>query len=208
MKEKTEIYANNIIRTLFLLKLHESATIFQLTETMNILIKRINKNETAEQAEKQKQIIDDIAKRCVIFLVTMVDDSKNTTLIINLVNFVFSFSITEEDALMQQIFSEIAIIHLSRNIPIKEFKNIDEQVIKILDVMLEIEDEVLQEIEDELNLENNQLNLENDNEDEDENYFPNPDEISRIVVNTIIHYGIDFSTNKEKGSSFLFSGQN
>lgn len=208
MKEKTEIYANNIIRTLFLLKLHESATIFQLTETMNILIKRINENETAEQAEKQKQIIDDIAKRCVIFLVTMVDDSKNTTLIINLVNFVFSFSITEEDALMQQIFSEIAIIHLSRNIPIKEFKNIDEQVIKILDVMLEIEDEVLQEIEDELNLENNQLNLENDNEDEDENYFPNPDEISRIVVNTIIHYGIDFSTNKEKGSSFLFSGQN
>ncbi len=208
MKEETEIYANNIIRTLFLLKLHESATIFQLTETMNILIKRINENETAEQAEKQKQIIDDIAKRCVIFLVTMVDDSKNTTLIINLVNFVFSFSITEEDALMQQIFSEIAIIHLSRNIPIKEFKNIDEQVIKILDVMLEIEDEVLQEIEDELNLENNQLNLENDNEDEDENYFPNPDEISRIVVNTIIHYGIDFSTNKEKGSSFLFSGQN
>lgn len=181
--------AYNVLPVLFLIKLQESGTTFDLAKVIKIITTSINSNS------KESELVLNISKECLIFLSKEVDDTSKGSLIDSTVDFCHYFYDKKKNiSVERRLFSLISIIYLSKVIKIKHFKNLEIDIIPIVDFQLE-------------QLESIQKNNDK-NKELSENILPNVFNISEIIIDLITETGLNSLIKKVETFNFSTFNEN
>lgn len=187
---------------LFLLKFYESGTPLDLAKAINSVIKQLDTEDG--KIEEKQEIINYIGRKCLTFLANEVDDSKKTNLLESITDFCYDFYQDEEDiVVMKSLFTLLSIVYLARTVPIKELKNLEDNITKIIWAREGIKEVIREEYEETDEYKEKVLLGEIDPDQEGDEILPDFVAVSEMIIDCITETGFNFLTDRIEFPKFF-----